>query len=262
MDGRKPISKKLRFEVLKRDSFTCQYCGARAPDAILVVDHITPVASGGESDILNLITACRDCNAGKAARELSDQAVLTKQIDTLSDLQARRELIQEMIDWKRGLASIDADASISLVDFWIDLVSPHTITHQAAVIIAVWIRQYGAPAVLDAMTTAINQYARYEDGELTVESADTAFFKIPGILHLRAKGTADDPRLKTTYYIRGILRKRLDYRVEWAILDLVPRCLDAGYTADRLISIAKSAQNWAWWCNAMVAFAEEAEGDG
>ena len=30
---REPISKKLRFEVFKRDSFTCQYCGSKAPDA-------------------------------------------------------------------------------------------------------------------------------------------------------------------------------------------------------------------------------------
>ena len=27
MSKRKSISKKLRFEVFKRDSFTCQYCG-------------------------------------------------------------------------------------------------------------------------------------------------------------------------------------------------------------------------------------------
>lgn len=28
MAERESISKKLRFEVFKRDSFTCQYCGA------------------------------------------------------------------------------------------------------------------------------------------------------------------------------------------------------------------------------------------
>lgn len=25
------ISKKIRFEVFKRDNFTCQYCGRKAP---------------------------------------------------------------------------------------------------------------------------------------------------------------------------------------------------------------------------------------
>lgn len=50
MTKRKAISKKIRFEVFKRDSFTCQYCGEKAPDVILHVDHIDPVAKGGGKD--------------------------------------------------------------------------------------------------------------------------------------------------------------------------------------------------------------------
>src|SRR5690348_290732 len=57
------LSKKLRFEVFKRDGFRCQYCGAAAPDVLLVVDHVNPVAKGGKNNILNLITACEPCNA-------------------------------------------------------------------------------------------------------------------------------------------------------------------------------------------------------
>lgn len=72
MAERKPLSKKLRFEVFKRDMFTCQYCGAKAPDVTLHVDHIMPVSSGGSNKITNLITACSDCNSGKGARLISD----------------------------------------------------------------------------------------------------------------------------------------------------------------------------------------------
>ena len=70
MAKRKPISKKLRFEVFKRDSFTCQYCGKSAPDVVLHVDHIKPVKEGGTNDITNLVTACADCNLGKGARKI------------------------------------------------------------------------------------------------------------------------------------------------------------------------------------------------
>ena len=52
---RKPISTKLRFEVFKRDNFCCQYCGRKAPDIILHVDHINPVHNGGDNNIINLI---------------------------------------------------------------------------------------------------------------------------------------------------------------------------------------------------------------
>ncbi len=77
--ARKAISKKVRFEVFKRDAFTCQYCGAKSPDAILVVDHIKPVFTGGGNDITNLNTACQPCNAGKGATELYDYSAIGKQ---------------------------------------------------------------------------------------------------------------------------------------------------------------------------------------
>lgn len=61
------ISKRLRYEILRRDGFACQYCGAGAPDATLTVDHVTPKALGGTDDPANLLTACEDCNAGKSS---------------------------------------------------------------------------------------------------------------------------------------------------------------------------------------------------
>lgn len=61
------VSKRTRYEVLRRDNHTCRYCGASAPDAVLTVDHVTPVALGGTDDPSNLVAACRDCNAGKAS---------------------------------------------------------------------------------------------------------------------------------------------------------------------------------------------------
>lgn len=67
---RQSLSKKARFEVFKRDAFTCQYCGNKPPSVILEVDHIKPVASGGCNDVDNLVTACFDCNRGKGARTL------------------------------------------------------------------------------------------------------------------------------------------------------------------------------------------------
>jgi hypothetical protein len=61
------VSKRLRYEILRRDSNTCRYCGAKAPDVPLRVDHVTPVALGGSDDPTNLVTACHDCNAGKSS---------------------------------------------------------------------------------------------------------------------------------------------------------------------------------------------------
>lgn len=62
-----PVPRRLRFEVLRRDNHTCRYCGASAPDVELVVDHVVPRALGGTNDPSNLVTACRECNSGKAS---------------------------------------------------------------------------------------------------------------------------------------------------------------------------------------------------
>ena len=59
------VSKRTRFEVLRRDDFTCRYC--RSKDHELTVDHVVPVALGGTDKPDNLVAACRDCNAGKSS---------------------------------------------------------------------------------------------------------------------------------------------------------------------------------------------------
>ena len=61
------VSKRLRYEVLRRDNHACRYCGSSAPEVKLAVDHVVPVALGGSDEPSNLVTACVDCNAGKSA---------------------------------------------------------------------------------------------------------------------------------------------------------------------------------------------------
>ena len=65
------MNRAVRFRILARDNFTCQYCGRRAPDVVLEIDHIRPSAHGGPDRIMNLITACYDCNHGKRDHLLS-----------------------------------------------------------------------------------------------------------------------------------------------------------------------------------------------
>lgn len=65
------VGKRLRFEVFKRDGFTCVYCGGQPPKVVLHCDHVVAVGNGGSSDIDNLVTACDACNLGKGARPLT-----------------------------------------------------------------------------------------------------------------------------------------------------------------------------------------------
>lgn len=70
---RKHTSYSIRFQVLHRDNFTCQYCGQTpAGGAKLEVDHINPINNNGKTCLDNLITACFKCNHGKHAKILSN----------------------------------------------------------------------------------------------------------------------------------------------------------------------------------------------
>ena len=87
------ISKKIRFEVFKRDGFKCAYCGKNPPEVTLEADHIDPKANGGTDDINNLITACFACNRGK--KHIPLEKIPLKLQENLEVLKEQEEQIKE-----------------------------------------------------------------------------------------------------------------------------------------------------------------------
>lgn len=110
MAVRKSLRPTERFEVFKRDGFSCVYCGSRPPQVILEVDHIVAVANGGSNEESNLVTACRQCNQGKSDKRLTitpkplaqqqeDARECAAQLDEYNKfLMGRRALVDEMVD--------------------------------------------------------------------------------------------------------------------------------------------------------------------
>jgi 5-methylcytosine-specific restriction endonuclease McrA len=49
-----------RHEILRRDDYTCQYCGQKGGP--LTIDHVIPRRKGGRHTWTNLVAACQDCN--------------------------------------------------------------------------------------------------------------------------------------------------------------------------------------------------------
>ena len=54
-----------RMNVYQRDKFTCQYCGNKFRWGELTYDHLVPRCRGGKTNFLNIVTACKPCNARK-----------------------------------------------------------------------------------------------------------------------------------------------------------------------------------------------------
>lgn len=100
--SRKNIKPKTRFAVLRRDGFRCAYCGQYPPKVKLEVDHITPVAHGGENDMFNLITACNVCNIGKLDLQFSEAERFELFERVASNAIAAKRLVVTEADEKRA----------------------------------------------------------------------------------------------------------------------------------------------------------------
>jgi len=199
--ARKTISKKTRFEVFKRDSFTCQYCGIKAPDVVLEVDHINPVSKGGENTILNYVTSCFDCNRGKSNKTLSENHALEKERTQLEILNERREQMRLMVDWKKELQNLENE-QIDAIDEYFESGTTAGLSDEGRQEIRKLIKKFGFEEVLESTIASVTQYY---DG--TPESIEKCGNYIGKICAMREKQKRD-PWLKDKLYIRGILRNR------------------------------------------------------
>jgi hypothetical protein len=91
------VSRRLRFEILRRDGHTCRYCGASAPDVKLTVDHVVPTALGGGDQPSNLVTACEGCNGGKSSIPADAALVANVATDALRWSRAIQAAADEML---------------------------------------------------------------------------------------------------------------------------------------------------------------------
>jgi hypothetical protein len=90
------VSKRLRYEILRRDNHACRYCGASAPNVPLRVDHVTPVALGGTDEPSNLVTSCEPCNSGKSSSSPDATHVTDVSDDALRWAAAMQQAAEEL----------------------------------------------------------------------------------------------------------------------------------------------------------------------
>jgi hypothetical protein len=60
-----PILPSVHAKILKRDNWTCYYCGEKLEPGLEEVDHRVPRAVGGSDSPENLVTSCWYCNRAK-----------------------------------------------------------------------------------------------------------------------------------------------------------------------------------------------------
>jgi hypothetical protein len=66
VSGRTSRKRWMVEYIAKKYDGRCAYCGGEFIPESLTVDHLQPLANGGNNEPWNLMPACRDCNAAKS----------------------------------------------------------------------------------------------------------------------------------------------------------------------------------------------------
>jgi hypothetical protein len=146
------LSKRLRFEVFKRDSFTCQYCGRTPPAVVLEIDHFLARANGGGDQEDNLLTACFDCNRGKGKNPATRQALPSIAERTAAMVEAE----EQTTAYRKALRVKDRHlrAAVRNVEQHVETLGDVQLTDYGRRSVAVWLRQWTPEKIMEAFDIA------------------------------------------------------------------------------------------------------------
>ena len=146
------VSKRTRFEIFKRDNFTCQYCGRTPPAVVLEIDHFVAQANGGGDEEENLLTSCFDCNRGKGANPVTRQTLPSIAERTAAMVEAEEQITA----YRKALRATDRRlrAAVRKVEQHIESLGDVHLTDHGRRNVAIWLRQWTPEKIMEAFDIA------------------------------------------------------------------------------------------------------------
>jgi len=256
MKKRKHLSQKVRFEVFKRDRFTCHYCGQKAPDVVLQCDHIKPVSKGGTNDLLNLLTSCKDCNSGKSDRELDDNTVLAKQRNQLEFLKERREQIELFLQWKESLKNFEEEKVKILIHYIGQRIKPYTLINTSVKYIESLLSKFSIEELMNGIDIGTQKYLRYDtDGQVLQNSVERFISKIGGVTATQRMSPIQQMIVKVKAVGKAHLVFYREYKMKQLLNDYVQKMDEKGWTEQEIMAeldgpvleMTKKIRGWGKW---------------
>jgi hypothetical protein len=157
---REAISKRLRFEIFKRDGFTCVYCGSPPTGGVLHLDHVIPVSEGGLSSADNLVTACPSCNLGKS------DVPLERQVLPQFDPEVAREHAEQLKAWlaaQRVITKAQKDVHQELVNYWCESMGTERCARNVPQRLSKLTTEFPLPRIVEALQIVGAKRGLYND---------------------------------------------------------------------------------------------------
>jgi hypothetical protein len=173
----------------------------------------------------------------------------------LDDLQERREQIDMLVDWQKGLTNVDDHATERLSDFWSDLAPGWALNEKGRKELRSTIRKFGIDATMTAMRISSDQYVVLEGDppKATQSSFEKAWNYVARIASVREREKTK-PYLSKLLWIRGIARSNCPYYFpDRDGLKMIEDAYLSGISLDDLERCAKACRNWTTWESAMAS---------
>jgi hypothetical protein len=161
MTKRNPVSKRLRFEIFKRDGFACVYCGRSPAASPLHVDHVVPVEGGGSSKPENLVSACEDCNQGKSSVPLEEKKLRALAVVSKKRQREHADQVRAFIENEKRLEAQRSETADLLADSWEERLGP--ISQQTYSRLKSLVAADPVTAVLQAITITGAKFKKVEE---------------------------------------------------------------------------------------------------
>jgi hypothetical protein len=155
-----------------------------------------------------------------------------------------------MMEWREGLRDIAEQGIERLAEYWYRLAPGFTLNERGKQQLRRWSKRYTAEELTSAMNAAADQYVEFTDEGLAEEKSwGVAFWKIGAICTI-SRMAEHEPEIKDLYYIRGILRNRLDsYFNHVRALEYLRVARSWDVSIDELRQIAVSVSSWTQFQN-------------
>jgi len=188
------VSTRTRFEVFKRDRFTCSYCGRTPPAVLLEVDHVLPRAAGGTDDVENLTTSCQDCNRGKSANLLEEGSAPTVSREAIEDLEERIDQAKAYAELMQTWRALEGNQLQQVIDAWAQAFGARSEERESG---TWWV--FGSYGTFPK-TASIRQILARLPLHLILEAVEIA------------AAWSDDPTERATRYFYGVCWRRIRER--------------------------------------------------
>lgn len=234
------ITPQLRFEIFKRDEFTCQCCGKATPHVVLYVGYKVPVEKGGTNDENNLETRCYDCSEQKPLEHLSE----------------RREQLEMMIEWKKGWRTYKSDCLDLVIEYIHSKMPGYSLKEKAKKEVAKALNKYTVAKVLDTIDDAAEKTLKYDgNDELIRDSVEAYILNIHKFLYVDSQPVIR----QKMFYVCGICKNRFNYWNREKGMQILETYVDAlkrhGYNEgmlikdmdDEVMPMTKKSKNWSEW---------------